>query len=897
MRSKVRPGFGKTALLRHIGDEVSAHGARLLTARGIETERDLVFGGMNQLLSGLSTAGSKRGVDPDWHVRTVAEELSGMARSRPLAVLVDDAHWLDTASLQVLCYLQPRISSLAFLLVIATRREHDGAEDHLLGRILADPDISVVRPSALSGVAVSRLVEARFGPAPPPFVEACEAATGGNPFFVSALLAQLQEDGVQPSASEVAAVQLAGPRDIVRALRFRGVAHDEGMALARAVSILGDGASIDMAISLAGIDRERASAAADALVRDGYFAPGPRLAFAHPIIGRAVYVDMGSLERSAAHKRAAQLLDVHDEAIDHVAAQLLDAEPSGDGWTVAVLRNAATAASQRAAPDLAARYLRRALAEPPVESERADVLLELGRAEERAGEREAFRRFIHAYGVAQDPETRAEAAIAAAGALTAAGDERRSVEMLAAATAELPRITEQRALEFAPPIGLVAMYEPDAASSELARLDAIDEDELSGDRPVDRRTLCVIASRRMWRSNDARRTVALIERALAGGRFAREAGSESFEINLAVVTLVIADELTLAGQVTDALADDAMDRGTRYGRALSSLLRSEIEARRGALVESEAYARIALALTQASGHAAVASVAAASLCVARFERGAYDSATAALREVDLDDGDVPPDALYTPLLSARGRLWMALGQPKRALVDLYECGARRERLESRNPLFDPWRGPAALAHRALGEGRAARRLAEEDVEAARDWGTPGALGAALRVMALTGDGSASVALLLEAVANLGRSPARLEHAKALVELGAALRRGDQRKDARVALVQGLDLADRCGAALLARDAREELAAIGVRPRRTRLTGAEALTGSELRVARLAADGLTNVEIAGRLFVSRKTVEKHLGNAYEKLGVGSRAGLSTYLPRDDPSRNPDEVASE
>ena len=95
-------------------------------------------------------------------------------------------------------------------------------------------------------------------------------------------------------------------------------------------------------------------------------------------------------------------------------------------------------------------------------------------------------------------------------------------------------------------------------------------------------------------------------------------------------------------------------------------------------------------------------------------------------------------------------------------------------------------------------------------------------------------------------------------------------------------MHGLDIADRCGAVPLSRRARMELAAIGVRPRHARLTGVEALTASEHRVAQMAAEGMSNVEIAQTLFVTRKTVEKHLGNAYGKLGVSSRTSLRHHL---------------
>jgi len=153
-----------------------------------------------------------------------------------------------------------------------------------------------------------------------------------------------------------------------------------------------------------------------------------------------------------------------------------------------------------------------------------------------------------------------------------------------------------------------------------------------------------------------------------------------------------------------------------------------------------------------------------------------------------------------------------------------------------------------------------------------------------------------VALLVQATAALADSPARLEYARALVDLGAACRRLNRRAQAREPLSRGLDIADRCGAKLLCRRALDELAAMGARPRRFRVSGLESLTSSERRVAQMAAAGFGNVEIAQTLFVTRKTVEKHLGNAYAKLGVTSRAALKPHFA-DALSDPPKIVATE
>jgi DNA-binding CsgD family transcriptional regulator len=199
-----------------------------------------------------------------------------------------------------------------------------------------------------------------------------------------------------------------------------------------------------------------------------------------------------------------------------------------------------------------------------------------------------------------------------------------------------------------------------------------------------------------------------------------------------------------------------------------------------------------------------------------------------------------------------------------------------------NPGTAPWRSWAAEGLRLLARTEEARALAEEELALARRWGDPQTIGASLRVLGLVEGGTAGSGLLREAVEVLAGSEARLEHARALVDLGAVLRRANQRIVARERLREGVDLARRMGAFGLAERANEEIAASGARPRNVVQTGLDALTASERRVAQLAADGMSNKDIAQTLFVTIKTVEVHLSHAYRKLEIGSRAQLHTAL---------------
>lgn len=227
------------------------------------------------------------------------------------------------------------------------------------------------------------------------------------------------------------------------------------------------------------------------------------------------------------------------------------------------------------------------------------------------------------------------------------------------------------------------------------------------------------------------------------------------------------------------------------------------------------------------------------------------------------------------LLEARGHLRAAQGRAEEALADLRAAGGRAER-QLDHPGLVPWRPAAASVLRRLGRLGEARDVADEAVLLARRFAAPRALGLALNARGLVDD---SVDTLREAVEVLAATPARLDHARATVSLGAALRRANSRTDARQILEHGMHEAHACGAAALVAHAREELTACGARPRRPATTGWDALTPSERRIVQLARDGLSNREIAQTLFVTTKTVETHLGAAYRKLGITRRTELA------------------
>ena len=237
---------------------------------------------------------------------------------------------------------------------------------------------------------------------------------------------------------------------------------------------------------------------------------------------------------------------------------------------------------------------------------------------------------------------------------------------------------------------------------------------------------------------------------------------------------------------------------------------------------------------------------------------------------------------WAMFVATRGRLRGVTARPE-AIADLRYAGSIVDALGFRTPgSFLDWRTSLALVL-PVEQREEALELAQAQLRIAEEVGNVRLRGISLRALGvLSGDPESGRRQLEEAVEVLAGSPARLEHARALVELGSWLRRARRRADAREPLRLGLDLAQRCGAVRLSERARTELQATGARPRRDALTGRDALTPSEARVAQLAAEGLTSRQIAQSLFVTTKTVETHLAHCYGKLGIHSRIELAEAL---------------
>ncbi len=324
--------------------------------------------------------------------------------------------------------------------------------------------------------------------------------------------------------------------------------------------------------------------------------------------------------------------------------------------------------------------------------------------------------------------------------------------------------------------------------------------------------------------------------------------------------------------------DAARRRGSQHSVCAVNLWRGWTWLQRGELVEAELALREANEqLKELFGEAGpVLSYGAGFLAQALIQRGDHAGARAALARRGNPNSGSDGDAL---LRRSEIELLLAESQWPEALAAADDYRTRLRGID--NPAWAPWRSLKALALHGLGRHDDAVALLDEELDRSRRWGAPGSLARTLRLLGTLSHGD-DLEHLREAVIVAEASPARLEHCKALIALGSALRRSRQRAQARESLARGFELANGCGAPTLAERARTELYAAGGRPRREALTGPESLTPSERRIAELAADGHTNRDIAQQLYVTPRTVEGHLTSIYRKLGISARKALSGAL---------------
>ena len=902
-------GIGKSSLLADARDHAVGLDVEVALARCSPLEREFPFGVAVQLLVPLLSrsseaersallAGPARAAAPILDPRSGGTPSAAdtesfayidalywltveLSDSSPLLLAVDDAQWADDGSLRYLHFLAQRLAEHPICLLLTIRTGEASEEEGPLTRLRGHPAARLIEPPPLSARGSSELVRRKLPDADDAFCLACRDATAGNPFYLCELVDAAAGAKLEPTRSGADRLVELSPIRVSRSILTRLATMPARMReLAVAVAVVGDGVDLGIAAALADLDPVDAGLAADGLVSAELLGPEEPLRFAHPLIREIIYSDTPSTRRGELHRRAAELLVREGAPPERIAAQLLRAPAREDAWARDALRVAAERSLSHAAPADAARILRRALQERPFGEERGELLALTGIAEAKAGEGIGTERLAEAAALIDSPRRRAAARFDLAFYLSLAGRHPDAAEHAERGLEELggaDRVLERRLRALAAISGFYAdLTDPEAAAAAVRT--SIGEARLEGDAAG--RALLGSASVALgFGEADAEEVQRLAQRALSDA----EPGDDPLELagmQLACLALVATGDFESAEVVATTIIDAARRRGSMVELGATSQLRSMARFHQARVLEALPDAEISVEAGR-WGWGTTLPMAHAQLAFVLLERDEGERAATAL---ELPGGEQrwAVNVSYGYFLIARAAVWADQGEVDAALEEVLRAGELSELVNVRHPAFSPWRGLATRLLWERGELDRALELAAEDLDRARRFGAPAPIGAALRTLGMLTGGSEGIAVLREAEHSLRGTSARLEHVRAQVELGAALRRGGHRREAREPLRAALDAATRGGATVLANRALDELHATGAKPRRRQLSGVEALTPSERRVAELAADGLSNREIAQHLFVSRKTVENHLGNVYSKLDLSSRSQLPAAL---------------
>jgi class 3 adenylate cyclase/tetratricopeptide (TPR) repeat protein len=903
---EARAGMGKTRLVQEARAAAEESGCQILFARSSELEQDFAYCVVRQLFEPLiATASPDERAELFSGAAAFAERLfaeaevaqdgadvsfgmlhglywlaANVALRSPTMIAIDDLHWSDGPSLRWLAYLSRRLEGLPLVVVLGLRPPEQSQQVELLTELTADPTAMLIRPASLGIESVGRLAAEQFQREPErTFVEACLAATGGNPLFLRALLGTLAAEGLAPVAANAGRVVEIGPESVTRAVALRlARLPAEATALARAAAILGDGSKLGHVADLAGLDVEVAAHAATALVRADLFrVQPPDVEFTHPVVRAAVYETIDPAERVLGHRRAAEQILQAGGAPERAAGHLELVPPRGDPFVVATLREAAGRALARGAPDTAVTYLRRALEEPPDPSERVETLSELGLAERRVDVVAGAGHLEEALKEVEDPVWGARIGLELGRSLFRLNRGPEAVRVFDEAIRKLDGGASDLRNMLEAELINAAGFDPEVIEISDERIAQVREDELSEGpgRAV------MIATLRYFDSRRGTNREAFAE--LGQPEFIRSLieSMPSVAISCAATALMFAEVDEHTDRFFELMLKASKERGELVTlsnmlcfRGLTLAQRGDLDAAIEDLRESD---EIVPYLPTQQGsiyyHSYLADV--------LTNRGELDEAEASLAELGVPE-DVPTSGHMIFFLGARGWTRLAREDFDGAVADYERLGRLMESFGMRNPAMLAWRSHLALPLLALERRDEAVELAREEVELARVWGAPRAIGVALRTHGITEGGSAGIDLLRESLAVLQRSSARLERARTLVRLGAALLREGEREEARNRLYQGLEIAERTGARPLVEAAEAELAAAGARAPRLVLSGPDSLTPSERRVAELAAENMNEIEIAQALFVTAKAVEEHLASVYRKLEVRSRHELADAL---------------
>jgi len=888
-------GLGKSRFLEE-AEKVSADlDFAVVRTAAVELERDHPWVVASSLLDEILPADVSQwltedhdGVGPSSTEPTLLREAFAAIRTatceQPLALIVDDVHWSDDASLRFLHYLVRRVDPLRAVVVLAVNTDDLPQVGPLVTGLIALPTLKRLALRHLTEEATGHLLESLELPtAPDGLRQSVWRLSRGNPILIAAIGEELArrfaEDSEYPASAEAIDVPPAVARRITTRVMTLG---QTTLEVARACAVLGDGWPSSWVAELAGLDIETTVNATATLV-DGHVLRRPDpIAFTYPIVRKAILQEAAQGVTALQHAAAARLLRHANAPAEVLAEHLVAGVPVGEPWATLALAEAAREAIAQGDPARSVKYLRRALTFQPPDQVPHELLIDLGLAEASAGMTTSVSRFEAALAGVDDPAQEARALYALGHTLHRYGHHGESADVMARGQRRFSQRDPEIASRFEAGRLIAAAIAAGDAQHEigedelvglLAKVETLHRD---GVRNASERVLLAVAAlAEVTHRRPAKEAARLAREALAEGDLLREEDTLGMGVHVALIALAASGQTGEAERAaTDALAA-AQERGDVLAIAETTAIRAFAVYLQGRIEDAMNDARAAITAT-AQGWGTIVPIPQAILAQCLIERAELDEAARVLRAVEQA---APADralSLYGFLHWARGRLRFEQRELEGALDDYREC----ERLfsagdQTSNSAACNWRCPAALAAAAAGDKRGALALLEEDLAIGRDVGLAGQIGVTLHARGVIRGGTQGRADIEASLPLLEEAAMPLELARALVSLGSAVRREGRRVDSREPLRRALEIAHNCGATVLEQRALDELHASGARPRRPVTSGAEGLTPSERRVADLLARGLTNKQIADTLVVTKNTVEWHLRHVYAKLGVTSR----------------------
>jgi len=844
-----------------------------------QAARLLEVGAITAQLSYDDTGETGTSGDPAYVAQALSALLLGVIEkaNRPLLIVVDDAHHADPASLQCLSSIIGRLRLARVMVVISAAIGSQPFDSEFLASLPPAPCCYHIELATLTESGVKAMLADRFpDEIAERFAVECHAITGGNPVMIRALM----QDSRSPD-SDVEAWKLTIGPETTRA--FLGILHRCDFAmlnLARWLAILGMSASPALAGRLADLDRDSTARTLTALRRAGALDTNFS---SHPELRAALLDGLAPGERAAMHGRAADILMIEGAPALAIAHHLVSADRAEPAWAVPLLHDAAEQALSSGEVSRALRYLRLAARMPVAEAQHAATVALLARAEWRVDPFVAMRYCTDVIEGIQSGALAAQDALIwvnrlmwfgrayeARHALRYAGQMRDCLDHVSSAHLDALHVW----LSYMFP----ATREP-GQSPPPARLVAAESG--SGTATPERQVISLLAG-----------TLAdgAWEPTITAEHFLEESTLNEGTVDvliLALASLLFSGRLDAADAWCDSLQKDSAAQETPTWQAMFAAFRSVIALRRGDLTGAEPQARTALTLIPARSWGIGVVVPLSVLVRVTTMTGRYKEASGHLRT------PVPHALFETPLglhyLQARGRLHYARGDFSAALQDFQSIANLMAQWHMDLPALVPWRSDSALVHLRLGDGQLAHDLVTEQLKMLTPRQTR-ERGVSLRVLAACVELPKRPARLNEAVQELQKSGDRLELAHALADLGNSYHALGKTGKARRVRNRAHQIAKQCGATTLVSsllpstddDTHPRLDTTANHLSRERFTN---LSDAERRVAALAADGYSNRQIAGKLFVTVSTIEQHLTKVYSKLKVSSRGELPSGLYRD------------